>query len=86
MSTDSDHHEKVLQIGVNGRERLIKSDRVTYDEVVALAGYPSAAEGTEYIVTYKHAVSPKHEGDLITGEHVIVKDGTDFVVEPGNRS
>lgn len=85
MTTANSEHRE-YHIKVNGREKTVQSDRVNYDEAVELAGYPKPTEGVEYIVTYRHAVDPKHDGDLIPGEHVIVKDGTDFVVEPGNRS
>lgn len=84
MSNSSEHGHD-YHIVVNGREQTIHSDRVTYKEAVELAGYPPPTDGVEYIVTFRHAVKPEH-GDLIPGEHVIVKDGTEFVVEPSNRS
>jgi len=74
-------------ITVNGRERTVDHDKLTYDEVAALApNLPPLVDGREYIVTYRNAVAPKAEGDLIPGETVTVKNGTEFVVEPGNRS
>ena len=79
------HHE--FHIIVNTRERAVDHDVLTYSEVVALApNLPPLAEGGEYIVSYRHAVAPKVDGDLIEGETVTVRNGTEFVVEPGNRS
>lgn len=86
MSTSTEH-DRDFHIIVNTRERTVEHDVLTYKEVVALApNLPPLKEGMEYIVTYRHAVAPKHEGDLIEGETVTVKNGTEFVVEPGNRS
>lgn len=77
---------RVFHIVVNGRERTVDSDVVTYEKVVALApNLPPPSEGVEYNVTFSNAVSPR-EGDLIAGESVIVKNGTHFVVSPSNRS
>lgn len=86
MSTDQgEAHE--FHIIVNSRERTVTKDVLTYDEVVSLApNLPPPAEGQEYIVTYRHAVAPQQDGDLIAGETVTIKNGTQFVVEPGNRS
>ena len=84
--TTSPGHAHEYHIKINGREKSVVSDRVTYEQAVELAGYPAPIEGTEYIVTYRRAVEPHSDGDLIAGEYVIIKNGTDFVVEPGNRS
>ncbi len=85
MNSDSGHgHE--YKIFVNGREAIINSDVVTYAQVVALApNLPPPGDGVEYQVTYSDAGDPK-AGDLIPGESVRIKNGTQFVVEPGNRS
>lgn len=82
----NDKQDRDFHIKVNSRERVVENDVLTYREVVALSNLPPLQDGMEYIVTYKRAVAPKHEGDLIEGETVTVKDGTEFVVEPGNRS
>jgi hypothetical protein len=75
-----------IHIHVNGRERTVDHDVLTFDEVVHLApNLPPLTEGTEYRVTFSGAVLPK-EGDLIQGETVQVKDGTEFRVSPTNRS
>jgi len=81
---EAGHHE--YHIIINGRERTVTHDVLTFNQVVVLANYPPPKDGVEYQVTYEHAVSPKHAGDMIQGETVTVKNGTKFVVEPGNRS
>lgn len=88
--TDNAHsHDHDYHILVNGRERTVESDRLTYDQVVALApNLPPPTPGVEYDydVTYTGAVEPKKDGDLIAGETVTIKNGTHFVVSPSNRS
>jgi hypothetical protein len=74
------------QIVVNGRERDVDHDELTYAQVVALApNMPPPGEGVELLVTYIHAAHDA-KGDLIPGESVRIKDGTQFSVAPGNRS
>lgn len=85
MATTVDNHE--YHINVNGRERTVPSNVLTFNEVVALApNLPPPGDGVEYHVTYEHAVAPKENGDLVQGETVTIKNGTHFVVAPGNRS
>ena len=77
---------RTYRIIVNGRERTVDSRVVTYEQVIALApNLPPPGEGVQYSVTFTHAFKP-HEGDLIAGEHVTVKNGTQFVVSSSNRS
>jgi Multiubiquitin len=79
-----DHHE--YEIIVNGRAYKAKSDVVTFDEVVKLApNLPPPGPDVEYKVVFKHAAHP-HEGTLIQGEDVKIKNGTEFVVSATNRS
>jgi len=76
----------LFHIVVNGRERTVNSDIVTYEQVIALApNLPPQGDGVEYNVTFSNAFNP-HEGDLIAGESVVVKNGTHFVVSSSNRS
>jgi hypothetical protein len=73
-------------IVVNGREKTVDHRVLTFAEVVALApNLPPPGPGVEYRVTFRDAVDPK-EGDLIPGESVRIKDGTEFVVSATNRS
>lgn len=77
---------RTFRIVVNGRERIVSSDVVTYEQIVALTpNLPPPGVGVEYNVTFSSAVKPD-EGDLIAGETVIIKNGTHFVVSSSNRS
>lgn len=77
---------RTFHIVVNGRERTVSSEVVTYEQIVALApNLPPPSEIVEYSVTFRNAVKP-HEGDLIAGESVVIKNGTQFVVSSSNRS
>lgn len=77
---------KTWHIIVNGREKTVDHQTLTFDEVVALApNLPPPGEGVQYTVTFEHAEQPK-SGTLIQGERVVIKDGTQFVVTATNRS
>ena len=74
------------EIIVNGRPEKVDGDYVTYEQVVAFAkNLPPPGKDVEYTVTFKDAVEPQ-EGDLIPGERVKIKNGTQFVVTATNRS
>jgi hypothetical protein len=71
---------------VNGREKTVESDILTFDQVIALApNLPPPGPGVDYKVTYRLAVDPR-EGTLISGESVKIKNGSEFVVSATNRS
>ncbi len=73
-------------IVVNGRERLVDHDELTYAQVVALApNMPPPSDHVELLVSYVNAAHHA-KGDLIPGESVRIKNGTQFSVAPGNRS
>ena len=81
-----DQHQHSWHIIVNGREKTVDHQTLTFDEVVALApGLPPPGPGVEYKVVFEHAEHPK-SGTLVQGESVVVKDGTEFVVTATNRS
>ena len=77
------HHEYTIH--VNGRERKVPSDLLTFGDVVDLAFNPRPP-GKDFTVTYRDAVAPRHHGTLVEGETVTIKDGTVFHVTPTNKS
>ena len=79
-----DEHEKEYRIVVNGEPKVVRSDVVTFDEAVRLA-YGKIEPDTLYSITFEKAEKPT-EGELRKGEHVIVKDGTEFDVERTGKS
>lgn len=78
--------EKEFTIIVNTRERTWSEKHISYDQVVELAfGTNSNDESIIYTVTYMKG-EDKHEGTLVKGRSVPVKDGMIFNVTPTNKS
>jgi hypothetical protein len=78
---------KQITIFVNGRKKEVTQRVLSFMEVVALAFNP-VPSGPDWVftVTYRKAVSKPHDGTLIQGEHVKVKNGTVFNVTATNKS
>ncbi len=76
---------KISTIIVNGRERQVSGQRISYSEVVALA-YPGdqPTDGITYEVSY--ADPHGKDGTLVHGQDVHVKGGMIFNVVKTNRS
>lgn len=69
--------DKEIEIVVNGRKKVITKKELTFVEVVQLAFDPvPAGENVVFTVTYRKADGKKHEGTLVEGETLHVKDGT----------
>jgi hypothetical protein len=79
-----EQHEKNYKIFVNGVEKTVNHDVLTYEELVRLFVDPPV-EGTIYAVSFEHAEEPK-EGDLVAGQHVTIKQNTEFDVDDTGRS
>jgi hypothetical protein len=78
---------KAYLIIVNAEQKEVHKKELTYLEVVALAfPNPAVGNGTVYTVTYKKAAGHPHQGSLVPGGTVEVKDGTIFHVTPTNKS
>ncbi len=83
----SENERKAFSIIVNGQQKVIPSRNVTFHEVVKLAEEsPSTDPNTIYTVTYRKAVAPYHEGIMVKGETVEIKDGTVFNVTSTSKS
>ena len=70
---------KPFKIIVNGRPRSVSGPDVTFEQVVQLA-FPDPQPGPNIVfsMTYRHAASKPHSGNLGPGGVVEVKDGTVF--------
>lgn len=79
--TGSEHTYKIT---VSGVEKIVDHDVLTYDEVVALF-IATPVPGTIYAVSFEHAQSP-HEGELVAGQSVTIKNNTEFFVDDTGRS
>ncbi len=78
---------KVITIIVNAEQKPVPSRDVSYTEVVALAYPTPPSPDIKYTVTYADAVKPNHEGSLVEGQSVTIKEkGTIFDVTPTNKS
>lgn len=80
-----DLHEKQYRIIINGEEHIVETEVLSYEQVVSLA-YPTPPEPNMiYTVTYRKAKEP-HEGSLVPGQRVEIKEGTIFDVTPTGKS
>ena len=75
---------KSYKIYVNGVERTVDHEVLTYDEVVRLF-VAEPVLGTIYAVSFEHAKEPK-EGELVAGGSVEIKQNTEFDVDDTGRS
>lgn len=83
-SVESHGHDKDFHIIVNGEPKALESKVVTFDEAVRLA-FPDPDPNTIYSVTFERAEKP-HEGELVKGQEVAVKNGTELDVTPTGKS
>lgn len=76
--------DKDFKIHVNGVEKTVEDEVVSFDQVVRLAfGEPNPE--VIYSVTFTHGREPK-EGELVAGGSVIIKNNTEFDVDDTGRS
>lgn len=86
-SPDGDR-EKAIMIIVNGREKTVTKDELTFDEVVKLAfDNPPYGANTLFTITYRKGGNEhRPEGHLVEGGTVKVKKGTVFNVTATDKS
>jgi hypothetical protein len=75
---------KEVTIIVNGLEKEVAKEDISFTEVVALANLPSNPN-TIFTVTYRRGEGNK-EGTLVEGETVKVKEGMIFNVSATDKS
>lgn len=76
---------KTSVIIVNGRQREVNGQRISFNQVVVIA-FPDdqASETVEYTVAYANPHGK--DGTLVNGQDVHVKEGVIFNVSKTNRS
>jgi multiubiquitin len=80
-------HDKEYTIIVNGREKVVTSKRLSFEEVIALAfDPPPTGPYIVFTVTYRRGHGNKPEGTLVEGETVKIKDGMIFNVTATDKS
>jgi len=78
---------KKVEIIVNGRQKMVSTKELSFDQLVALAfDSPPIDENTIFTVTYRRGESNKPEGTLIKGETLRIKEGMIFNVTSTRRS
>ena len=78
---------KVFTIIVNTREKTWNEKDISYEQVIVLAfGSYSDDKNTVYTVTYSRGPESHHEGSLVKGAIVKVKNGMVFNVTQTNKS
>ena len=79
--------KETFEIFVNGRKKLVKSDELTYEEVLELAFDPLPSGPDVYIkVSFRNGAGRPPEGTLRPGQSAKIQDGTVFDATATNRS
>lgn len=74
-------------IFVNGEEKMVKKDKISYEEVIELAfGHYEENEIVNYTVIYFKGNNDKPNGFLLKGQVVMVKKGMRINVTRTNKS
>ena len=81
------YSEKVFEIVVNGRQKLVTEKRLSFYEIVALA-FDNLPSGPNIIftITYRKGPHQKPEGTLLEGETIKIKNGMIFNVTATDKS
>lgn len=77
---------KDITIVVNGREKVVAKEEMSFSEVVGLADGLPSGQFIVYTITYRRGHGSKPEGTLVEGESVKVKDGMIFNVTATDKS
>ena len=69
--------DKTFSITVNGRQRQVERDELSFDELVDLA-FEDPARGPQIVftITFREAGGRISEGELDEGQRLKVRDGT----------
>ena len=84
MLTKNKHE---IIIFVNGEEKIVKKDKISYEKVIELAfGHYEDNETINYSVIYFKGNNDKPNGFLLKGQVVMVKKGMRINVTRTNKS
>jgi hypothetical protein len=76
---------KTTMIVVNGRQREVSGQKISYTQVVQLA-FPDDQASDEIAYTVAYASPHGKDGTLVNGQEVHIKEGMIFNVSKTNRS
>jgi hypothetical protein len=82
----SNEHKKRVTIIVNGQEKIVDKEKISYEEVVVLAFGTAPGAQAAVTVVYIRGEGGKPEGSLVSGQEVNVKDNMIFNVTSTDRS
>lgn len=89
MSNEKSEHDhgnnKTYSIVINGRPREVTEHKLTYLQVVQLA-YPGEQPTATIVFTVTYSNPHGHDGSLIAGQEVTIKDGMIFNVRKTDQS
>ena len=88
-TTDTGNHgtPKSVNIVVNGKQKVVAKDFISFNEVIALAfDTPPSGDGVQFSVTYTKGHNDEPKGSLVEGQSVKAKEGMEFDVTTTNRS
>lgn len=78
---------KEITIFVNTRKREVKTKKLTFNQVVALAFDPvPTGPNIMFTITYRNGPRKNPEGELLEGQNVRIKDRMIFDVTPTDKS
>jgi hypothetical protein len=81
------YSEKEFKIIVNARPKTVTKNRLSFDEVVALAfDDPPAGPNIMFTITYRNGPCSNPEGTLVEGQSVKIKDEMIFNVTATDKS
>lgn len=87
MIEEKSKNKHEIIILVNGEEKMVKKDKISYEEVIELAfGHYEDNETINYTVIYFKGNNDKPNGFLLKGQVVMVKKGMRINVTRTNKS
>jgi len=79
--------DKEKTIIVNGQQKTVTADELSFDQIVDLAFDPSQrGPQIEFTVDYRKGDDKKPKGSLVQGQTVKIKDGMIFNVTATDKS
>jgi hypothetical protein len=79
------HASKECKIVVNGREKFVAGESISYADLVVLA-FGSIDPNSIYTITFKHGPASNPEGKMVAGDVVKTQCGMHFNVTPTSKS
>lgn len=81
------YSERAFEIIVNGRQKIVTEKELSFEEIVALAfDNPPTGPNIMFTITYRKGPHQNHEGTLLEGKTIKIKNGMIFNVTATNRS